>query len=85
MPPRRSRGRVQSIEIMILMAGIAPHDARSQAIDSASDPHGVRVAVLTLARIIANRMTVHTPGVTKNGNDCFKCRGGRYVVTLSCW
>jgi len=81
MPTGCSWRQTQAIEIVILMAGTAPYDVSPAPIRPTLDFHTVRMAVVTLARIVTHRMTVHTPRMTEDRNDRFERSRGSDIVS----
>jgi len=82
MPAWCSRRSMQTDEVVILMATAAMHRVDSMSGRTSMNPHGMRMAVVALARIVAAGMTIHAPRMPKNRNEGFKrrCRGS--VVLL---
>src|SRR5882724_8162577 len=82
MPARRPWREMKAIEIVILMAGAALDNVGPVSIRPTLDLHGVRMAVITLARIVAGRMTVHTSRMTQDRNDPFERSRSCDIVSL---
>jgi hypothetical protein len=61
---------VRAIQIVVLMASAAFLGGNSEALRSASDVHGVPVAVIALPRVISLGVAIHAAGMTEHGNEC---------------
>jgi hypothetical protein len=81
MPVWGSRRHVFADEVMVLMASTAFHGVGSVPVGTAANPHGVRMAVIALPRIIPPRVTIHAAGVTQDGKDGLKRSRRSVTVT----
>ena len=74
MPVGRSWRCVRVGKILVLVASAALDGVHSLSIGSTADLHGVRMAIVALAREIASGVAVHTARMAQHGNDRLECR-----------
>ncbi len=78
LPVRRSGRHVDAGEVVVLVTGAALDRVQAVTIGSAADLHGVRMAVVALARKISDGVTVHAARMVQHRKDGFE--GGRRGV-----
>ena len=75
MPVRRSGRHVRACQVMVLVTSAALHRIRPLPIESPPDLHGMRMAIVSLAREVSRGVTIHTARMTQHRNDSFKSGG----------
>jgi hypothetical protein len=81
-PVQSARRCVQADGLAFLMAATALDAIHSLAVGSATDVHGMRVAVVSLAGKVAGGMAIHAARIPQHGNDGLECRGCSRVFCL---
>jgi hypothetical protein len=75
MPVRRSGRHVHARQVVGLMTSAALNRIRSVPIGPTRDLHGMRMAIVSLAREVSRGVTIHTARMTQHRNDSFKSGG----------
>ena len=75
MPVRRSGRHVRARQVMVLVTSAALNRLRSQPIRSAPNLHGMRMAIVSLAREVSHGVTIHAARMAQHRNDSFKSGG----------
>src|SRR5262245_60810503 len=73
MPFRRSGRAMQASHIGRLMTAITLDRIDAVSIKATSNLHRVLMAIVSLARVVAFRMTVYAPRMTQNRNNTREC------------
>jgi hypothetical protein len=64
VPTGRSRGQVQTNQVVILVTGAAPDCVDSMSVGSTPNIHSVAMPILALARKVPAGVAIHTARVT---------------------
>jgi len=75
MPVRRSRRHVRARQVVVLVTSAALHRLRSLPIRSPPDLHGMRMAIVSLAREVSRGVTIHAARMAQHWNDSLKGGG----------
>jgi hypothetical protein len=70
--------------ILLLVTGVTLDRVQTVSIRAAPDLHGVRMAIVSLTRIVTGRMAVHAARMAQYGNNGFESsRGIAGAVTFA--